>query len=490
MKVVFRVDASVKRGIGHLMRCLTLANALFDIGMVSTFVCREESKRFIELNNIMGHETLLLPDGLTSQEDSLATKEYLSAHAPWDWLVVDHYEFDAKWERNIKDVCSRILVIDDLADRTHDCDILLDQNLQTPERYSSLLPDSCMILTGPKYAMLRPQFLEERKKIKKRRGRISRVLLFFGGTDPERFTLKALSACRILNDSSINIDVVIGESHPERKNIEAASREIKNVSLKYQVDNMAELMNKADLYLGAGGTTSWERCCLGLPSLIIATADNQVETSELLAQAGAQIYLGESKRINPERMASALKEIMQLPELVSHLSTCAYGLVDGNGASRIAALMDYDTLQIRPATKKDSNMILEWRNHEEVRRYSFNSEMIKWSQHKKWFTELLADSNRNILITEEKKEPAGVLRFDINNYTANISIFLKPGKSGRNLGRRTLLVGEEWIKNHHPKIKLLKASVAKDNYASHGMFVAAGFQEDYLNFKKELKTEE
>jgi UDP-2,4-diacetamido-2,4,6-trideoxy-beta-L-altropyranose hydrolase len=339
MKVVFRADASVKVGSGHVMRCLTLADALRAQGLDTYFLCRPDPGHLGTLIEGRGHRLAWLPERSTLTSDAGDSSAVLAGEAPWDWLVVDHYGLDAAWEAQLRGVARQIMAIDDLADRPHDCDLLLDQNLQKPGRYVGLVPDSCTLLIGPKYALLRPQFAAARQALPARVGQVYRLLVFCGGADATGETLKALAAIGKLGRADLAVDVVIGQANPHRVAIEAACRALPDISLYCQVDDMAARMSAADLFVGAGGTSSWERCALGLPALVIATADNQVVQSEALARAGAQLYLGPAQSVTPERLSRLLGEILNLPDLLVHMAEQGQMLVDGMGVERVMKFM-------------------------------------------------------------------------------------------------------------------------------------------------------
>lgn len=334
MKVAIRADASTNLGSGHVMRCLTLADALRERGAEIRFVCRKLPGHMGDLITKKGYGLVWLSKYSSLAEDARDSYAALTDQAPWDWLVVDHYMLDAVWERELRAITDKLMVIDDLANRSYDCDLLLDQNLQEPGRYDGLIPETSAMLIGPKYALLRPQFAAARENLRVRDGRVSRLLVFFGGADADGETLKALSAIKMLGRPDIVIDVVLGQTNPHRQEIEAACRDLPNVALHCQVENMAELMAAADLFVGAGGTSSWERCCLGIPALSTAIADNQTAVCLALAKSGVVKYLGESTQTSVDSWCNGLNACIQDDWLVG-ASQRARELVDGLGAQRV-----------------------------------------------------------------------------------------------------------------------------------------------------------
>lgn len=358
MNIVFRTDASLNIGSGHVMRCLTLADELRQRGCFNTFICREHSGNLIALIRQKGYNVATLPkksENFISSPDGVAHSAWLEA--PWKqdaidtitalegntpaWLIVDHYALDHRWEERLRPHVDRIMVIDDLADRPHDCDLLLDQNLYPDmvTRYKNLVPDECRILIGPGHALLRPEFATARKSLRKRDGTIQRILVFFGGTDPSNETEKTLKALSSVTDRCFSVDVVVGGGNINKEQIRDYCSASNGFSFHCQVDNMAELMAEADLAIGAGGTTTWERCAVGLPSLVIAVADNQIGIGRSADKAGAVCYLGEAENITEQELLRSIHAISADQNNIRHMTQLAMQLVDVKGTERVAEYM-------------------------------------------------------------------------------------------------------------------------------------------------------
>jgi UDP-2,4-diacetamido-2,4,6-trideoxy-beta-L-altropyranose hydrolase len=326
MKVVVRADASVAIGTGHVMRCLTLAEVLREHGAEVAFASRDLPGSCCGLVEECGFTLFHLPGDaeIDVNRDAGITAEYLSCCRP-DWLVVDHYGIDAEWERQQRPFVGGIMVIDDLADRKHDCDILLDQNFydDMESRYDGLIPPGSRLFPGPAYALLRSEFIAARRTLRERDGRVRRILLFFGGTDPTNETGKALAALRTMDRLDIAADVVVGAANPNVTLIRELCSHLPQVSFHLQVNNMAEFMAMADLAIGAGGTTTWERCYLGLPTLIIVVADNQLVSSRMAASAGMARFVGQSGDVTADTLASACYDMIDRPaDLVQMTNRC------------------------------------------------------------------------------------------------------------------------------------------------------------------------
>lgn len=323
--IVFRVDSSTLIGSGHLMRCLTLAGQLKKIKQVEiTFISRNLAgnlNHFIEGN---GYRLLLLPkavpmEELTGYEQWLTVRQEIDAEQTRQlfqglavkYLIIDSYAIDETWEDIVRPYVDKIMVIDDLANRKHNCDILLDQNYycELEHRYTGLVPSHCKLLLGPRYALLREEFYETRKKMRIRDGTVKNILIFFGGSDLTNETMKALQALEALQRTGIQVNVVVGASNKNKESIEAYCLQHEHIHYFCQVNNMAELINEADLAIGAGGTTTWERCFLGLPSIVIAIAENQIMGSKFCGEKNIICYAGVSNQITWQKLYELVCEV-------------------------------------------------------------------------------------------------------------------------------------------------------------------------------------
>jgi UDP-2,4-diacetamido-2,4,6-trideoxy-beta-L-altropyranose hydrolase len=326
-----------------MMRCLTLADRLRRDGAAITFICRDLPGNLCRLIEGKGYPLHLLPGeeystaGHGWEDDVRRTREISQTEGDIDCLIVDHYGLDIRWESALRESARAVVVIDDLANRRHDCDLLLDQNLvdQTERRYDRLVSERCHKLLGPTYALLRPEFADARDVQRPRQGMVSRILLFFGGADPYRVTSKAMDAGRLLNRPDIVFDIVIGGANPHYDHIKNLGRYLPNCTCYHAPGNMAELMIMADLAVGAGGSTTWERCCVGLPTLVIASTIYEAATARAVERAGAGCYLGMHHEVTPFQIASALERLLYEPEAVRSWSEQAAELVDGRGTDRV-----------------------------------------------------------------------------------------------------------------------------------------------------------
>jgi UDP-2,4-diacetamido-2,4,6-trideoxy-beta-L-altropyranose hydrolase len=351
MRIAIRTDASSQIGTGHFMRCLTLADGLTERGAKIRFVSRHLPEYLRSMLAEKGHEFVSLDSaqndmaldelayahwlGVSQAQDAADSILALSGYT-FDWLVVDHYALDSRWETSLRQVARRILVIDDIADRQHDCDMLLDQNFYSDmaSRYTGKVPAHCQLLLGPRYALLRDEFRQMHEHVKPRNGPVKRILVFFGGVDVDNYTGRAIEALSEIGMSGKCVDVVIGAQHPCREQIKAACA-LHGYICHVQTDKMAELMAAADLAIGAGGSASWERCCLGLPAMLVALADNQVNIAKTLDMFGACVYIGTLKTTSTTVIQNAIVNLLSTPDRLKVISGKSYSLVDGLGVDRV-----------------------------------------------------------------------------------------------------------------------------------------------------------
>lgn len=495
MKVVFRVDASALMGIGHLMRCLVLAESLRERGAQLSFICREHTGNLIPLLLQKAMPVTVLPAsavndstksedyatwlGVTQAEDIKQTIHALSGEKP-DWLVVDHYCLDIEWERRLRPHASNLLVIDDLANRRHDCDVLVDQNYSAKgkQRCADLVTNTCKLLVGPRYALIRPEYQAYRKTLSARDAHVKRVLVFFGGTDPQNVTSMALEALSHPALKHLEVDVVVGANNPHRESIEQQVLQ-RPLTTKYEIKpQLADLMMQADIALGAGGETTWERMCLGLPTVLVAIADNQSPAAEALAAAKLIVYAGKASTISAANLA---KEIMALISNTSQLTALSEQnklMVDGVGVLRIREVMhptNTDFLQLRVACHEDVVTYFNWANDSEVRKNAIHTAAIPWVSHKEWFEKRLKDPSTHMYVMEAGGLPVGQIRFEKEGNEARIDYSLDSIVRGRKWGSRLISLGANLMQEIKPV--RLRAEVKDGNEASATVFLRMGFKE-------------
>lgn len=367
MKIAFRTDASLQIGSGHVMRCLTLADGLKARGAECHFISREHQGNLIEIIRKRGYPVSCLTTATRTQEESslfLAQPKLLTleepVHASWlastwqvdaeetkniliklqpDWLIVDHYGLEQRWEEDLRPYCQQLMVIDDLADRSHHCSLLLDQNLgRRSQDYANLVPRQCQLLIGPQYSLLRPEFMSLRSFSLQRRevqSTIQRLFISLGGVDQPNATgeiLKTLRICPLPRDC--HITVVMGLTAPWLENVQKIAADMPWITeVIVNVSDMARRMAESDLAIGAAGSTSWERCCLGLPTLTVVLAENQRTAAEALEAAQATRLIGGVNDIS-KQLPLLLNEMIST-DWNSRMSIAAAAICEGKGVEKV-----------------------------------------------------------------------------------------------------------------------------------------------------------
>ena len=475
-RAALRCDASPAIGAGHVMRCLTLADILARKGWRCDFFCAEE--------------WIAATDHAVHQMGSIDDPREISQSNPqgWDLLVIDHYGLDQEFESACRVLAKKILVIDDLADRPHDCDVLLDQ---TPGRraaaYEELVPAECLVLAGSEYALLGRQYHRNRSAAISRRraaGSVERILVNFGATDPINATALILDLLSRKNIPAA-IDVVIGKSSAHLDGLRTLVEKLPlEVTLHIDPGDMAAIMKSADLAIGAGGVGALERCCLGLPSLVLEIAENQTLMAANLDAAGAACNLGGIDRLAENSIVGDIAELLGNSARRADMARAAANICDGLGAERVAEAIDpllaKDTrpIRLRPATLEDGKIMLDWQTHPATRRYSRNPLPPRPEEHQKWLNNKLAEPDCvfNLILHDEK--PAGVVRLDPTPAKAGrdsfeISVLVDPRLHGMGIATAAIRLATEMI----PGARLV-AEVDPRNIASAALFEGAGFRRD------------
>lgn len=439
-RILIRCDASISIGSGHTIRCRTLARKLQSCGADVTFLCRRQSGDLISVlekefsvvslpeqplvacNGLEGRDLYAAWLGCTQEQDASQCLQALAkaGMTSFSWLIADHYGLDATWEKQLLvglsdgDEAPRLLVIDDLADRPHESDVLLDQNFfgeATDRRYQRLVPPQCLQLLGPHYALLGQEYAHLHPLVQPRT-ELRRVLVFFGGVDSSNVTVRALKALTDSALADLAVDVVLGLQSPNRNEVAELVARRPNTTLHEQLPSLAGLIARADVAIGAGGATTWERACLGLSSLVVAIAGNQLAVSEALDHAGYIQLLGDGASVTEEQIRSALLSFIDEPKLGKVFPA----LTDGWGASRLAMAMlgCHGQIHLRQAIDGDEALLLRWANDPRVRINSFSLDPIALVDDPHWFQKKLENPNHHLLIaTTAAGCPIGQIGLDV-----------------------------------------------------------------------------
>lgn len=486
-KVAIRVDASAKIGTGHVRRSLSLAQALRTLGARVRFVTRNLGIDSAALIAGQGFgDTMLLPApsaafepdpaiphsewaAVPLERDVAATAAALQDYAP-DWVALDSYAFDARWHEGVRDALGcRIAQIDDVPDRTTAPDLLIDHTYAPDHRakYADWLVGRTRILGGPRYGLLGPAFAEaERYDFHEE---VRSVGIFMGGVDAGNHAAVVLDA---LDEAGFAgaVEIVATSANPNLAALRERVARRPDTTLSLDLPDLAAFFARHDLQVGAGGGATWERCCIGVPTLLVVVAPNQNTVAPALAAKGAVAFAPE-----PTRDCIAAQLAALLPDAARRraLAEKSRELVDGQGATRVALAMLAGTLTVRPATTDDAQIMFDWRDDPATRAVSRTSGALEWDGHLAWLDHVLADPARQLFVGTIGGRPVGVIRFDFSSEDrAEVSLYLDPALHGLGLGPHLLLAGEAAA---HPRT--VDATVLESNRASQRLFEICGYEQ-------------
>lgn len=499
---VIRADSGPDIGIGHVMRCLAFAEWLSEFGGGFILLTYNKS-HFIE------HKVAQLNGRIHYLSEDCTKRELPYNHSQWlanteandaeqckkiideeilshqgrkpSFIMVDHYALGLPWEQTLR-ALSPILVIDDLSDRQHFCDWLVDQTYgKSSSDYKQLVPSTCELLVGTKFSLLRKEFFEEaincKRVLEKEK---NRVLISLGGSDPDNCTLKILSYLEGFEFfDSLIVTVVTSNINKNLESLQNVTKKYCNVGLSINVDNMASLMAKNDLCIGAAGSSAWERCVMSLPTLTVVIADNQAIVAEELAKANAIVNLGHIDTLAPSDFLREFSDLYSNIYKYQSIIDASHQVCDGKGVERVIDKImgkAYRFTQCRPAEANDINLVYRWQCLPETRKFALNNNTPTESEHIGWMTNKLASLQDYFYIIEaqdrtSENKSTGVVRLDrTSDGSYVVSIYLAPDFYGHGLALKAL----QWIDDLHKDIDIY-ATVLKDNIASHKLFVKAGY---------------
>lgn len=493
MNIVIRADASNHIGSGHIMRCLVLASALRVQGHQVSFASRPQPGDLIDLVRKRGFDVkeLIIPASWLTPKDSADYTAWLQMS--WqedagsliqqfddvDLIIVDHYGINVDWELFCKaHFTCKLFAIDDLL-RQHHAEVVLDQTLsRTPSDYEELNPDG-VALTGCNFALLNPLFVDCRQKALN----ISpspvqpKLLVTMGGIDQPNATLKTLEALSEITVNKPFVTVLLSPKAPHYDSVKQFSKEHASwISHVDFVENMPELMLENHAAIGAPGTTSWERACLGLPSIIIPLAENQKTISEQLVKVGAAI------KVNiPDISSTLLTAYQRMIEHWDDMRLTNLSLCDGLGLFRVAHFINQlsansnNVIVLRPAIHSDTKQVYDWQLLPETRKYALSQSVPTWEGHQNWMKAKLDELSGYFYIIESLTagQNIGVVRLDkqlAGQYL--ISIFIDPNYFGQGYAKQALA----YVDLLHPNMTI-EATVLTKNNASQRLFTAASYQQ-------------
>jgi len=487
MKVAIRVDASAQIGTGHVRRSLSLAEAMRKLGAEIRFVTRSLGVDSVGMIASAGFErpTLLAPPDsvftpdptvphstwaeVSFERDAEGTCDALADFAP-NWVVLDSYAFDERWHRSVREKLGcQIAQIDDLADRKLACDLLIDHTYAPDHRakYSDVLPRSARLLGGPRYGLLGSAYAEATRYTFQEQ--VRSVGIFMGGIDADDHSGGVLDALDQIGFDGA-VEVIATSANPNLGALRERIARRPNTQLSVDLPDLAAFFARHDLQVGAGGGASWERCCIGVPTLLVVVAPNQMSVAPLLAETGIAAFAPEPA---PDVLVEHLEALIEDAPRRAGLAERSRELVDGLGATRAALGILASSLTVRGATLDHAQMMFDWRGDPATRAVSLENDELIWDDHVAWLTRVLDDPARQSFVGEIGGIPVGVIRFDFaDEARAEVSLYLDPALHGLGLGLHLLLAGEAAAE---PKI--VDATVLESNRPSRRLFESCGYQQ-------------
>jgi UDP-2,4-diacetamido-2,4,6-trideoxy-beta-L-altropyranose hydrolase len=479
--IVLRADASATTGGGHIMRCLSLAETLAEAGWSCCFVVRAGSEDIVPQLNAAKHRILPLEESVHLEAEEMRRRIPQGCNL----LLVDHYGLDEGFEERLSGWADRIVVIDDLADRRHHCHLLIDSALERDAAdYLQLVPENCRILTGPAYAMLRREFVDMRDAALARREQtrhIRKIFVNFGAADSKNLTPKVLRALDAVGPL-LEVSVVVGARYAHLEELQnGLTRSRHQVRLHVNPVSMASLMSASDFSITAAGSSSWERCCLGLPGVLLITASNQELLAHNLCAAGCALWGGRWPDLDLDRLVKTIVRAVESPQQTLAMGRKAAGLCDGRGNRRIAlqfeaprSLTDGGKVSLRLAVDEDCDLIYRWQTTPGIRRFFRNPRPPALSEHRNWFRKMLASPDHLLHTILLNGQPAGILRLDRvagREKDWEVSILVRKSFQNRGVGRAALL----FARSAYP-YWILTAEVMTENLSSQKAFLQAGYR--------------
>lgn len=471
--LLIRADANVAMGTGHVMRCLALAQAWQDSGGLAVFAMAETTpslERRLQQEEI---EVESISASAGTADDAEQTSS-IAAQKKSDWIVVDGYQFGSAYQAAIKTAGFKLLFLDDYghADRYY-ADLVLNQNIHASRSLYEQSDPSTWLLLGPRYAMLRREFRPWRnwRRVIAPVGR--KILVTMGGSDPDNLTARVIEAIGKLSDPNLETVILAGGSNPHLRMLEEMIGERTGMSMIVDSPKMSEWMAWADVAVAAAGTTFWEMCFLGLPSLLTALAPNQEAVAANAERMEIACNLGKQDGVGAATIAEKLAVLLGSEAERKKQSGNARKVVDGRGSSRVIAFLS--GLDLRLTVDADCKIFWDWANEPEARAASFRPEQISWEEHAKWFRSRLADPQAILYTGTEAGARVGEVRYQIQGKRATVSISLGAEFRGRGLGGKLMVLATEKM-FQDSDVDFIDAYVKPTNEPSLRLFEGAGFE--------------
>jgi UDP-2,4-diacetamido-2,4,6-trideoxy-beta-L-altropyranose hydrolase len=481
--MAFHFCASPEIGTGHARRCAVLAHALSDAGAQISLIADSDTIAFAQ-SYMPSNCDIVTVDGTPS-----AVAEAVARQRPHG-LVVDRYDLSTAAETSFAAHVRSLVVLDDFAGRSHVCDFLIDQNIGRDESdWRSAVPDGTHILAGGAYALLRSEFIRSRQSQKATCGESSgkrRIFVSFGGADPLGLVNWLMPALSKILQAGYALDMAVGTETLNLSGIQLFADKTDDVTLHVASNDVAILMAQASVSIGAPGSMTLERSCLGLPQILVSFADNQIDVGRIAEKEAVARYLGDWQQLQPDDVVSAALDLLEDSEELDCMSRRSRRLVDGRGARRVVTTLLPETdrqgeeIRLRPIRKTDADDILKWQNTDGMRRFSGNPRKIERAEHENWIRGRLANAPlETYLAYDATRKSVGLLHLKADDRGGWwISLLVAPEAQGRGIGPAMLRLLAR-IYRHEP----FYAEIQPDNVASIRTFEGAGFVstgDDYI----------
>lgn len=475
--IAFRVEANAEIGVGHFMRCLALAEGWRNRKGHCCFIMSSIPKALKSKLDIERIRMFQIPTKAGSVDDAKATLQIAAKIRP-SWLIADGYCFTTIFQKAIRHLGTRLVLIDDFGQlKEYDSDLIIDQNLGTDETFYRHRGSNTKLLLGPRYTMLRKEFLKYRNTPKAVTQTAKKILLTIGGGDAQNFTSKVLKAINQSDLDGIELFVIAGPANPH---IDTLKKEIQNFKVPVQLfvnpKEISKIMSQIDVAISSAGTTALQLAFLGVPTMVITLAENQKRVAEGLVKFGAVETLGSIDKVSGRKIQKALKNLLTDFQKRIEMSKRAQALNDGYGVDRILNHLNVKAVKVRNAEPGDCKLIWQWANDPEIRNASFLQNPISWQQHVTWFKEALKNPKLHFyIIMNHKKTAMGSVRFEITGREATISASLSSQFRNKGYGVPAL---RESVRHFFrtSSVKLVHAYIKPENEVSIQAFKNAGFK--------------
>ncbi len=507
MKIAFRVDLTSSIGSGHMRRCLTLANQAARLGLDTYFVRSASDSTPNEWFIANGHKALRTsfspttpwnlksnpqwadPQLIADEEADAMAFIAVTSENPPDVVVLDNYFLTQRWVDFVRSrIHSRFVALEDLLRMWGDIEFVVNGNLGG---HVAVAPwSNARRLEGPKYAFLSEEYRTIRSQTMLPAHERDRVMIFAGGGDTVDLSIKYLAMAA---DCGFQIDVVSSSSSLDLRKLKEAVKGVPAATLHLDVPSLATLYSQTRLALGAGGTSSWERACLGVPSVVSSIAENQIPICEALSDHGLARNLGLADEIDLKSGKQIVRDLLNSPSDLTRMSDRGMQVVDGLGALRtLKIIADTSTdASLRRSRTNDATLLFDWANDPEVIKNSKSRRVVRWEEHVVWLEKLLGGSDSELYVFEVNGLPVGQIRFDRNEEHATLTYSIDRDFRGRGLGKALVESGLSMLGMN--QVDYVRAFVRRENTASSRVFLGLGFAQtddddpDFYCFLKNLR---